>query len=154
MTPKAPLNLEVPHQRMAEVALKALSRIISEWKLSQAEAAAIADMPASSWKRVEAGDYGRKLNKDQMLRVSAIVGIYKSLKLYFNEPIASEWISLENDGPLFRGQRPVYSLITSGLPQFLKVRTYLEALLEGHDPSFPTIAGKPENCFDSKRGSS
>ncbi|WP_198157168.1 MULTISPECIES: antitoxin Xre-like helix-turn-helix domain-containing protein [Thalassospira] len=147
MPPNVPLNLEEPGQRLTEVALKALTRIFVEWRLSQTEAAAIADLSASSWKRIEAGDYNRKLSKDQMLRIGNIVGIYKCLKLYFNEPIASKWISLENDGPLFRGQRPVDSLIEQGLPQFFRVRTYLGALLAGQDPDLTIEPEQLENCF-------
>jgi hypothetical protein len=122
---------EIPDRRKIEVALKAFGNIINEWKLSLVEAAALADMSESTWKRVRAGKYNGDLTRDQMLRISAVVGIYKSLKLYFSDPIACEWINLPNDGPLFRGQRPVDSMIVDGLPQFLRIRAYLDALRGG-----------------------
>jgi hypothetical protein len=66
-----------------------------------------------------------------MLRLSALVGIYKSLKLYFDDEIARRWIALPNKGPLFSGARPIDTMIDGGLPQFLQVRTYLDALRGG-----------------------
>ncbi len=113
------------------VALKAFNNIATEWKLSLSEAAELVDMSESTWKRAKKPDYAGNLTKDQILRLSALVGIYKALKLYFSAPIAAEWIRLPNQGPLFQGKRPVDSLIENGLPQFLYVRNYLDALRGG-----------------------
>jgi hypothetical protein len=118
-------------RRKTGVALKAFGNVMIEWKLSQTDAAAIADMSESTWKRVRGGTFNGDLTRDQMLRMSAVIGIYKSLKLYFDDPIAFEWITLPNDGPLFRGQKPVTTMIADGLPQFLRVRAYLDALRGG-----------------------
>lgn len=116
---------------MTRVALKAFNNIAMEWQLSISEAAELADMSDSTWKRARKPDYTGNLTKDQMLRLSAIVGIYKALKLYFSDPVAAEWIRLPNHGPLFHGKRPVDTLIENGLPQFLHVRNYLDALRGG-----------------------
>jgi uncharacterized protein (DUF2384 family) len=113
------------------VALKALGNIMAEWHISIAEAAALADMSESTWKRARKPGYTGDLTHDQLLRLSAIVGIYKALKLYFSDPLAQRWISLPNDGPLFGGERPIDTMIRDGLPQFLQVRTYLDALRGG-----------------------
>lgn len=116
---------------MSRVALKAFNTIATEWKLSLSEAAELADMSESTWKRAKKPEYPGNLTKDQMLRLSALVGIYKALKLYFSAPIAAEWMRLPNQGPLFHGKRPVDTLIENGLPQFLHVRNYLDALRNG-----------------------
>ncbi|TNC71469.1 MbcA/ParS/Xre antitoxin family protein, partial [Rubellimicrobium roseum] len=113
------------------VALKAFSYIISEWQIPIPEAAALADMSESTWKRARRAGYTGDLTHDQLLRLSAVVGIYKALKLYFSDPIARRWITLPNDGPLFNGERPIDTMIREGLPQFLQVRTYLDALRGG-----------------------
>ena len=113
---------------MAAVALKAFSNVAREWGLGLQEAAALADMSDSTWKRARKQGYAGGLGKDQMLRLSALIGIYKALTLYFSEPIAKRWMTLPNNGPLFNGARPVDSLIKEGLPQFLRVRNYLDAL--------------------------
>lgn len=114
-----------------EVALKAFSKIMAEWQLPIHEAAALADMSESTWKRARKPNYAGDLTHDQLLRLSAVVGIYKALNLYFSDPIAKRWVVLPNDGPLFGGERPIDTMIREGLPQFLQVRTYLDALRGG-----------------------
>ncbi len=116
---------------MQAVALKAFSAIMAEWEISNADAAALADMSESTWKRARKPGYAGDLTRDQMLRLSAVVGIYKALKLCWSDAIARRWMSLPNQGPLFEGARPVDILIQGGLPQFLQVRTYLDALRGG-----------------------
>lgn len=116
---------------MQSVALKAFSGIMAEWGLPIHEAAALADMSESTWKRARKPGYAGDLTRDQMLRLSAVVGIYKALKLYWSDAIARRWISLPNQGPLFDGARPIDTLIQGGLPRFLQVRTYLDALRGG-----------------------
>lgn len=120
-----------PKADQAAVALKAYSRIAAEWGLSLAEAAALADLSESTWKRARKPNFAGDLTHDQMLRLSALIGIYKSLKLYFGEDIAARWMTLPNGGPLFSGARPVDTMIQDGLPQFLRVRAYLDALRGG-----------------------
>ena len=117
--------------QMTPVALKAFGNVIAGWSVPLAEAAALADMSESTWKRARKPGYAGDLTKDQMLRVSAVVGIYKSLTLYFGDTIARKWMTLPNDGPLFAGARPIDTMIEEGLPQFLRVRTYLDALRGG-----------------------
>ena len=113
------------------VALKAYVRVSDAWSLSQREAAGLADMSESTWKRARKPGFTGELTKDQLLRLSAIIGIYKSLELYFSGPLAKSWFSRPNTGPLFGGARPVDTSIEGGLPQILAVRTYLDALRGG-----------------------
>lgn len=113
------------------IALKAYARIVDAWALSLKEAAALADMSESTWKRARKPDFTGELTKDQLLRLSAVIGIYKSLELYFSEPLARGWFSRPNTGPLFSGLRPVDTAIEGGLPQILAIRTYLDALRGG-----------------------
>lgn len=118
-------------EQAAAIALKAFGNVMTEWGIPLNEAAALADMSESTWKRARKPGFSGGLTKDQMLRFSAVIGIYKALKLYFSDPIAVRWMTLPNDGPLFNGARPVDTLIGEGLPQFLRVRNYLDALRGG-----------------------
>jgi antitoxin Xre/MbcA/ParS-like protein len=113
------------------VGLKAFARIAEAWSLTLREAAMLADMSESTWKRAKRAGFAGDLSHDQMLRLSAIIGLYKSLELYFNEPIAREWVKLPNRGPEFDGARPVDAMIAGGLPKILRVRTYVDALRGG-----------------------
>jgi hypothetical protein len=120
-----------PTADIQAVALKAYSRIAEAWTLTGREAAALADMSESTWKRARKPGYSGELTRDQMLRLSAIVGLYKSLVLYFDPPIANKWVKLANRGPEFDGHRPVDVMIHDGLPAILRVRTYVDALRGG-----------------------
>ena len=113
------------------VALKAYARVADAWGLSLREAAALADMSESTWKRARKPGFAGDLTKDQTLRLSALIGIYKSLELYFSGPLGRVWFTRPNTGPLFGGSRPVDTAIEGGLPQILAVRTYLDALRGG-----------------------
>jgi len=113
------------------VALKAYARVVDAWTLNVKEAAALADMSESTWKRAKKPGFTGELTKDQLLRLSAVIGIYKSLELYFSEPLARGWFIRPNTGPLFGSARPVDTVIEGGLPQILAVRTYLDALRGG-----------------------
>jgi len=113
------------------VALKAFARIAEGWSLNLREAAALADMSESTWKRARKPGFAGDLTRDQMLRLSALVGLYKALDLYFNEPISREWVKLPNTGPEFDGARPVDAMIAGGLPKILRVRGYVDALRGG-----------------------
>lgn len=113
------------------VALKAYARVAASWSLGQREAAGLADMSESTWKRAKKPDFAGELTRDQLLRLSAVIGIYKSLQLYFSDVLASSWFTRPNTGPLFSGARPIDTAIEGGLPQILAIRTYLDALRGG-----------------------
>jgi uncharacterized protein (DUF2384 family) len=113
------------------VALKAYARATETWGLNVREAAGLADMSESTWKRARKPGFAGELTKDQMLRLSAVIGIYKSLELYFSDPLSRAWLTRPNDGPLFGGARPIDTAIEEGLPQILAIRTYLDALRGG-----------------------
>lgn len=113
------------------VALKAFARISESWSLTGREAAALADMSESTWKRARKPGYAGELTRDQMLRLSALVGLYKSLELYFTPPLSSQWVKLPNQGPEFDGARPLDAMIAGGLPKIIRVRTYVDALRGG-----------------------
>ena len=113
------------------VALKAFARIAQAWSLTLGEAAALADMPVSTWKRAKKPGYSGVLTQDQMLRLSALIGIYKALELYFDAPLSREWVRLANRGPQFGSARPLDAMIAGGLPAILRVRNHLDALRGG-----------------------
>ena len=122
---------ERPAAEIKAVALKAYGRIAESWSLAGREAAALADMSESTWKRAKKPGFAGELSRDQILRLSAIVGIYKALELYFDPPLARRWVKLPNRGPEFDGSRPIDAMIEGGLPKILRVRTYLDALRGG-----------------------
>ena len=122
---------ERPIGDLQAVGLKAFSRIADTWALTAREAAALADMSLSTWKRARKPDFSGNLTQDQLLRLSALVGLYKALQLYFDPPLSSEWAKLPNRGPEFDGARPLDAMISGGLPKIMRVRNYVDALRGG-----------------------
>jgi hypothetical protein len=120
-----------PRAEVQVIALKAYSRIAEAWSLTAREAADLVDMSESTWKRAKKPGYASELGRDQMLRLSALVGLYKALELYFGPPLSRQWVKLANAGPEFDGARPLDAMIAGGLPKILRVRTYVDALRGG-----------------------
>jgi uncharacterized protein (DUF2384 family) len=113
------------------VALEAYGRIVRAWHLSRREAAGLADMSESRWKRAKTPGSTIRLTNDQRLRLSAIVGIHAALEQYFSDPLTKTWLTRPNTGPLFHGARPIDVAIARGLPQILTIRNYVDALCCG-----------------------
>ncbi|MEN8723834.1 MAG: MbcA/ParS/Xre antitoxin family protein [Alphaproteobacteria bacterium] len=116
---------------VAAVGFKAYGRITDYWGLANDQAAELIDTAPRTYARGKAGGALKSITKDQTLRLSAIVGIYKALGLLFDDALASAWVSRPNTGPLFHGARPIDVMIDGGLPKILKVRNYLDALRGG-----------------------
>ncbi|AYE86126.1 MULTISPECIES: DUF2384 domain-containing protein [Roseobacteraceae] len=111
---------------MQDIVLKAMPRLFALWKLEPAECAGLLSMTEEQWRQVVDGNYRMDLTEGQVLRTSALLGIYRSLEICFSKPILDCWISLPNNGPTTQGQRPVDAMIEAGLPKFLEIRKYLE----------------------------
>ena len=113
------------------VALKAFRRLVDFWSLGNDEAAALVDAKERTWGRMKKADWRGELSKDQRLHLSALIGLYKGLHLYFSDTLADRWVKLANDGPLFQGGSPLRYMIDGGLPAILKARLYVDALRGG-----------------------
>lgn len=116
---------------IASVAAKSYSRVAAAWQLNNAEAAELIAVSTRTWARIKTGAWSGTLKRDQLLRISALIGIYKSLHLYFSKDIANRWVRLVNSGPLFNGHPPSSVMISGGLPSILETRTYIDALRGG-----------------------
>src|SRR3546814_19771117 len=87
---------ERPAAEVKAVALKAFGAIAEGWSLTGREAAQLADMSETTWKRAKKPGFAGELTRDQLLRLSAIVGLYKALELYFDPPLSRRWVKLPN----------------------------------------------------------
>lgn len=117
--------------RVARVAAKAYSRIVLAWHLDSPAAAKLIAVSPRTWARIKAGQWSGRLNQDQLMRISALIGLYKGLHLYFGEALADQWIRMANTGPQFRGLEPVEFMLRGGLPALLETRNYIDALRGG-----------------------
>ena len=118
-------------ERVAAVATKAFTRVAEAWELRGEDAAALIEVAPRTWSRMKAETWSGRLRKDQLMRISALVGLYKGLHLYFNDELADRWPNLENNGPAFGGRTPLDRMREGGLPAIMETRDYVDALRGG-----------------------
>lgn len=111
--------------------VKALVRVAEAWQLTNAEAAALFDIPVATWGRMKAGSFKGNLDQDKMMRASLVIGLFKGLRLLFNGPLETEWPKQSNSGPTFAGKSPVDKMSSGGIPAMMAVRRHIDALRGG-----------------------
>jgi hypothetical protein len=117
---------------LTPAAIEGVLRLTEIWRLTSAEACALlGDISERTWFRMKKGEWSGALSQDTLTRVSALVGIFKGLRLLFSEPLSDEWIRLPNKGALYGGRRPLDVLIEGGIPKMLEVRRHIDALRGG-----------------------
>ncbi|WDR02660.1 MbcA/ParS/Xre antitoxin family protein [Devosia algicola] len=117
--------------QIANVAVKAYAHLADIWKLNNPTGAALIAVSQRTWARIKTEAWTGRLSRDQLLRISAITGLYKALHLYFGETLADQWVHMPNSGPLFGGRTPLDAMIEGGLPTMIDTRTYVDALRGG-----------------------
>ena len=110
---------------------QAYGRIVEAWELSNKVAAELIAVSPRTWARMKSGNWTGQLNRDQLMRISAITGLYKALHLYFSDQLADRWVGMRNTGPLFGGREPTELMIDGGLPAIMETRNYVDALRGG-----------------------
>ena len=118
-------------ERLSAVAIKAYRNAAGRWSLTNAEAAALLGTSESTWDRIKRGSWDQPLSQDQLTRASAVIGIYKGLRLLFADDMALRWPKLPNGGPIFQHRTPVDAMIEGGIPVMLETRRYIDAVRGG-----------------------
>jgi len=123
----------VPLQDKAKIAalIKAVVRTADNWALTNAESAALFDVPTATWSRMKAGTYNGTLDQDKVTRASLMIGLFKGLRLLFNGPLTYGWPKAANAGPDFLGRTPIEVMIAGGIPAMMRVRQHIDALRGG-----------------------
>ena len=137
--PGATLNLSDPavRSRLTPAAVEGMVRLGDLWQLTTEETCLLlGDLSERSWFRMKThdalrSDRGLRLSQDMLTRISALVGIFKGLRLLFAEPLAAAWIRLPNRGALFGGRTPLSVAIERGIPGLLDIRAHVDALRGG-----------------------
>ncbi len=112
---------------VAQVATEAYARIVEAWKLDDSDARKMLAVNHQTWMQIKNGKWSGLLNQEQLMRISAVIGLYKALHSCFNNDLADRWIKRPNTGWIFSGRKPVDVLIEGGLPAMVKTRRYIIA---------------------------
>ena len=129
--PPQALSAEADRAAFTPVALKALIRIAEAWHLTTQEAAALLGVSASTWDRMRGARWQGSLSQDQLMRASALIGLFKGLHLLFADGMADRWPRLPNRDPLFGGLPPVAAMVAGGIPHMIETRRLVDALRGG-----------------------
>lgn len=132
--PPEPPNLAdaATRARLTPAAVDGVVQLAEIWRLTSAEVCALlGDVSKRTWFRMKKGEWSGALSQDTLTRVSALVGIFKGLRLLFSEPLSDEWVRLPNKGPLYGGRRPLDAMIEGGIPKILEVRRHIDGLRGG-----------------------
>lgn len=114
-------------RRLSGPAIRAFFRISEAWKLTVEEQLDLLGMESRStffsWKRAQ----DARMDRDQLERVSHLLGIYKALRILFpSVPQADAWVKKPNSAPLFEG-KPALDRMREGIRGLFAVRSYLDA---------------------------
>jgi len=114
-------------QDLTPVGIKAALRIAEAWHLSALQTSQLLGVNERTWYRLRQST-PKSLSQDTLTRISALIGIYKGLRLLFSEPLASAWPARPNSNPIFAQETPVNAMIKGGIPMMLRTRGYVDAL--------------------------
>ena len=119
-------------ERLTPVAVSGLLPVFDAWHLKTDDARLLfGDISERSWYRLKGGQKSSMLTQDQLMRASALIGIYKGLHLLFVGSLADEWPLLENAGEPFGGLTPVQHMVKGGIPAILETRQHVDGLRGG-----------------------
>jgi hypothetical protein len=118
--------------RLSGPGLRSFLAIADAWGLSERERlGALGEPPRSTyyqWVRKARAHGALSLPFDTLLRLSAIIGVYKALAILFQEQSqAMEWLKGPHAGTVFRGAPPLVFIVEGALDGIMAVRRYLDA---------------------------
>lgn len=110
-----------------KVAWKSLQKLIQRFHFNEQEALILmGDIPRSSfYKGIK--EHKGKLSRDQLERISFLLGIYKDLRILFTDSEqAMSWINRSNTLAPFNGMTPKAYMLEGGLVRLADVRRFLD----------------------------
>ncbi len=114
-------------RRLSPAAIRAFFNIMRHWKVADKDARRLLDDVSNgsfySWKR----ESPAQLRQDQLLRISYLIGIFKSLNILFSEQLADRWVHLPNANEIFHHRTPLAYMLEHGVPAMDTVRRLLDA---------------------------
>ena len=111
---KPPSAKPVTESAQAGAGLRTFARIAEKWKISGRDAMALLGVESRSTyyellKRARESKEVKGLNKDQLDRLSYLLGIYEAIRVLFphSEETRDAWVSSANTAPMFAGRSPL-----------------------------------------------
>jgi hypothetical protein len=122
-------NLGDPDEqrRLSPAAMRAFLNIMRHWRVRDEDArhllGGVSNGTFYNWK---AGNF-KTMEHDRLLRISYLIGIFKSLNILFSTELADRWVQLPNSNHLFVAHTPLAYMLRGGAPAMETVRRLLDA---------------------------
>ena len=113
--------------RLSPAAIKGLLRIAMHWNLRDEDTRVLLGGMSSGSFYALKNRTTKRLDEDQLTRISLLIGIYKALNILYSEKLADAWITLPNTNPMFGGDSPLNYVKRGGIPAFVRLRQLLDA---------------------------
>jgi hypothetical protein len=111
---KPPTSAPLSESAQAGAGLRTFARIAERWKISATDAMALLGIESRSTyyellKRARESREVKALSKDQLDRLSYVLGIYEAVRVLFphSEETRDSWVSRANTAPMFGGRSPL-----------------------------------------------
>jgi hypothetical protein len=117
-------------RRLSAAALKALFNIVSHWKIRDEDARELlGGISNGGYYQLKKNPRtpGKSLDQDKLVRISYLIGIFKSLNILYSQRLADQWMQLPNSNPLFAGRAPLDYILRGGTPAMDMLRRLLDA---------------------------
>jgi hypothetical protein len=124
------LSRHEERRRLSGAALKALFNIVKHWQIRDEEARELlGGMSNGAYYQLKqnTGASVKALDQDRLLRISYLIGIFKSLNILYSQRLADQWMQLPNTNPIFAGRTPLDYILHGGTPAMDVVRRLLDA---------------------------
>jgi hypothetical protein len=130
---KPPRAAHIRDDAQAGAGLRTFARIVDNWDLAASDAMALLGVESRSTyydllKRARSTKELKGLSRDQLDRLSYLLGIYAAIRVLFphSEESRNEWVSRANTAPLFGGRSPV-EIMRSGMIGLYQTFAHLAA---------------------------
>jgi hypothetical protein len=131
---KTPRQAPLTDALQAGAGLRTFEKVAGQWKLSVVDAMALIGVDARSTyyellRRARESSEVKGLSKDQLDRLSYVLGIYHSIRVLFphSKETRDAWVSRANTSSLFGGRAPI-ELMRSGMVGLYQTFAHLAAV--------------------------
>ena len=117
-------------RRLSAAALKALFNIVDRWKVRDEDARQLlGGISNGAYYQLKKNPRtpGKTLDQDKLVRISYLIGIFKSLNILYSQRLADQWMQLPNTNPIFAGRTPLDYILRGGTPAMDMLRRLLDA---------------------------
>ncbi|WP_026441359.1 antitoxin Xre/MbcA/ParS toxin-binding domain-containing protein [Pseudacidobacterium ailaaui] len=114
-------------RRLSPSALRAFFNIMEKWQIRDEDARQLLGGVSNGAFYQMKQNPNRVLDQDRLLRVSYLIGIFKSLNILYSSRLADQWVRLPNTNPIFAGRPPLEYMLQGGTPAMEIVRRLLDA---------------------------